>query len=61
MTFSASSASTSDDSLALSMDEERETTPAEDRERISHLGTAVTWIHQEMVSDTNNVRLFISI
>ena len=51
MTFSASSASASDDSLALSMDEERETTPAEDRERIIQLGIAITWIAQERVSE----------
>ncbi len=59
MTFSVSSASASDDSLALSMMDEA--TPAEDRERIIQLGIAVTWIAQERVSDvmhaTDNVRV----
>ena len=50
MTCSASGASTSDDSLAFSVDSERETTPAEDRERINRLEIAVTWIKQAVVS-----------
>lgn len=65
MTFSASSASASDVSLTLSMmDEERESNPMEDRERIIQLGIAVTWIAQERVSDTNRqnyVRVFNTI
>ena len=56
MTFSASSASASDDSLALSLDEERETTPKEDRERIIQLGIAITWIMQERVSDITHAQ-----
>ena len=57
MTFSASSASASDDSLALNMmDEERESNPVEDRERIIQLGIAITWIAQERVSDMTHAQ-----
>ena len=57
MTFSASSTSASDDSLALnSVDEEKEMTPKEDRERIIQLGIAITWIMQERVSDITHAQ-----
>ena len=59
MTFSASSTSASDDSLALSMDEERETTPADDRKRIIQLGRDITGIMQERVSDITHACIAI--
>ena len=50
-----SSIGSSNDSLAQSMEEsDKETTPAEDRERIFRLESAVTWIKQAVVRELND-------